>query len=37
MSSDKLQSSPFNNAILETVGASPAKDITSDNGIVFPY
>ena len=35
MSSDKLQSSPFNNAILETVGASPAKDITSDNGNSF--
>ena len=35
MSSDKLQPSPFNNAILETVGASPSKDSTSDGGNSF--
>jgi len=35
MSSDKLQPSPFNNAILETVGASPAKDSTSSSGNSF--
>jgi len=35
MSSDKLQPSPFFNAILETVGASPAKDSTSDSGNSF--
>ena len=35
MSSDKLQPSPFNNAILETEGASPAKDSTSSSGNSF--
>lgn len=35
LSTDKLQPSPFNNAILESVGASPAKDITSDSGSSF--
>ena len=35
LSTDKLQPSPFNNAILNSVGASPSKDSTSDSGNSF--